>query len=134
MLLPHGTVIALIDGKQFEIYRNTGDEAEPELSAQPAPKLDTHNHSGGSHHSSAGNHAGSMVDEDAHAAAAATWLNGQVLSHKLRDLVVIAPPRTLGELRKHFHKLTTRVVIKELGKDLIGKQPDEIIAALREKH
>lgn len=134
MLLPHGTVIALIDGRNFEIYRNTGDEAAPELTALPAPKLDSHNHSGGSHHSSVGNHADGLVNEDAYASAAATWLNGQVLSQKIRELVVIAPPRTLGELRKHYHKLTTGAVIRELHKDLIGQQPGDIIAALREKH
>jgi len=134
MLVPHGTVIALVDGHRFELYRNAGDEAEPELAALPAPKLDSHNHSGGSHRSSAGNHADSLVNEDAHAAAAAAWLNGQVLSHKIKDLVVIAPPRTLGELRKHYHKMTERALIKELHKDLIGKQPGNIVAALREKH
>jgi protein required for attachment to host cells len=133
MLLPHGAVIALLDGQNFELYRNGGHEAEPELTALPAPKLDSHNHSGGSHRSSTGNHAGSLVDEDAHAAAAATWLNGQVLAHKIKDLVVFAPPRTLGELRKHYHKLTGRAVIKEVHKDLIGKQPTEILLALREK-
>lgn len=132
MLLPHGAVIAVIDGENFELYRNAGDEAAPELSALPSPKLDAHNHSGGSHHSSAGNHAGNMVNEDAHVAAAATWLNEQVLGHKLEHLVVIAPPRALGELRKHYHKLTEQALIKELHKDLIGQQPAEILHALRE--
>ena len=133
MLLPHGAVIAVVDGQNLELYRNAGDEAAPELAALPKPKLNEHNHSGGSHHSSAGNHAGSMVNEDAHAHAVATWLNGQVLSHKLKDLVVIAPPRTLGELRKHYHELTEGAVAKELHKDLIGKQPRDILEALREK-
>jgi protein required for attachment to host cells len=133
MLLPHGAVIAVVDGQNFELYRNAGNEAEPELAALPTPKLEAHNHSGGTHHSSAANHAGSMVGYDAHAHAAAVWLNEQVLSHKLKDLVVIAPPRTLGELRKHYHKLTERAVIKELHKDLIGKQPRDIVEALREK-
>ena len=71
MLIPHGTVIALIDGKHLELYRNSGDEAEPEFAALPSPKLDAHNHSGASHHSSAGNHDDHMVIEDAHAGAAA---------------------------------------------------------------
>lgn len=133
MLLPHGTVIALVDGKNFELYRNTGTEAEPELTAQAAPKLDSHNHSGGSHHSSAGNHAGHMVEEDAHASAAVDWLNSQVLGHKLEQLIVIAAPRTLGEMRRHYHKQTERAVLKELAKDLIGKQPGDILSALREK-
>lgn len=133
MLLPHGAVIALIDGKKFELYRNAGDEAHPALDAMPAPKLDTHNHSGGGHHSSAGNHADSMVAEDAHATAATAWINGQVLGGKIKDLVVIAAPRTLGELRHHYHKLTARAIRKELAKDLTGKPAADILAALREK-
>lgn len=128
MLLAHGTVIALIDGKNFELYRNAGDEAAPELTALPTPKLDTHNHSATSHHS------GSMVIEDAHAIAATGWLNEQVLGHKIAALVVFAAPRTLGEMRKHYHKQTERAVVREVSKDMIGKQPDAILAALREKH
>jgi len=134
MLLPHGAVIALIDGHRFELYRNAGNEADPELTAIPSPQLDSANRSGGSHRSSAGNHADSLVAEDAHAIAAATWLNGQVLDHKIADLVIFAAPRTLGELRKHFHKLTAKALIGEVSKDLVGRKPAEIVAALREKH
>lgn len=134
MLLPHGTVVALIDGHKFELYRNAGNEAEPELAALSTPRLDSHNHSGGSHHSSAGNHADSLTAEDAHAIAAATWLNGQVLGGKIKDLVVFAAPRTLGELRKHYHKMTGRALRKEINKDLTGHKPPEILAALREPH
>ena len=134
MLLPHGTVIALVDGKNFELYRNAGDEAEPELQVLDAPRLDAHNHSGGGHHSSAGNHADRQVDEDAHAIAATNWLNGQVLAGKLKSLVVFASPKTLGEMRRHYHKMTERALVKEYHKDLTGKPPADIIKALREKH
>jgi protein required for attachment to host cells len=134
MLLPHGTVIALVDGKTFELYRNAGTEAAPELAALAAPTLDSSNHSGGSHRSSTGNHADSLVNEDAHANAAAAWLNAQVLGHQIETLVIIAPPRTLGELRKHYHKQTEAALIKELAKDLIGQKADVIVAALREKN
>lgn len=133
MLLPHGTVIALIDGRNFELYRNAGDEAEPELAALPSPKLDSSNHSGGGHHSSPGNHADRLVDEDAHASAAGHWLNAEVLGHRIEKLVVIAPPRTLGELRRHYHKQTEQALVSELAKDLIGQQPREIMDHLREK-
>ena len=132
MLLPHGTVIALVDGRNFELYRNSGDEAEPELAALDSPKLDSHNHSGAGHHSSPGNHANSQVDEDAHAAAAVAWLNAEVLGHRIDKLVVFAPARTLGEVRKHYHKQTEAAVLKEVAKDLIGRKPAEILAALRE--
>lgn len=134
MLLPHGAVIALIDGQKFELYRNAGDEAGPELTILDAPTLDSRNHSGVSHHSSHGNHADHLVAEDAHVGAAVEWLNAQVLGHKIEQLVVIASPRSLGEARKHYHKMTERAVIHECAKDLVGRQPADILAALREKH
>jgi protein required for attachment to host cells len=133
MLLPHGTVIALVDGRNFELYRNAGDEAEPELQALDAPKLDAHNHSGSGHHSSAGNHADKQVDEDAHAIAATNWINSQVLAGKIKSLVVFASPKTLGEMRRHYHKMTTQALLKEYHKDLSGKPVADIIAAMREK-
>ena len=133
MLIPHGTVIALVDGKHLELYRNTGDEAGPIFTALPSPKLDAHNHSAGSHHSSAGNHDDHMVIEDAHAAAAAAWLNSEVLGHRIEHLVVVAAPRTLGEMRKHYHKQLEQALLCELHKDLIGKAPSAILTALREK-
>lgn len=134
MLLPHGTVVAVIDGRTLELYRNTGDAAAPELEALPSPALGTLNHSGAGHHSSTGNHEGNMVDEDAHAIAAAQWLNGEVLGHRLDKLVIIAPPRTLGELRRHFHKQTEQAIMHELNKDYVGKPPSEVLEALREKN
>jgi protein required for attachment to host cells len=133
MLLPHGTIVALVDGKNFELYRNAGNEAEPALEAVTAPKLDSSNHSATGHHSSPGNHDGHMVAEDAHAGAAVAWLNSQVLGHKIEHLVVIAAPRTLGEMRRHYHKQTEHAVLKELAKDLTGRQPTEVLDALREK-
>ena len=132
MLLPHGTMIAVIDGNTFELYRNTGTEAEPELSSEESPKLDASNHSSGSHYSSSGNPGGHQADEDAHAIAAVEWLNQQVLGHKLKDLVIFAAPRTLGELRKHYHKQTEQALLGEVNKSMTGRQPSELVTALRE--
>ena len=132
MLLPHRTLVAVIDGSEFELYRNTGTEAEPELSPEESPKLDASNHSGGSHHSSSGNPGGHQNDEDAHAIAAAEWLNQQVLGHKVEHLVIFAAPRTLGEIRKHYHKLTEQALLGEINKSMAGRSPDELVAALHE--
>lgn len=134
MLLPHGTVIAIADGHRFELYRNAGNEAEPSLDGLASPKLDSRNHSGGGHHSSSGNHAQHQVEEDAHAIAATEWLNREVLGHHIDKLVVFAPPRTLGEMRRHYHKQTEKALLKEVSKDLIGKPPGDSLASLREKH
>lgn len=128
MLIPHGTVIAVIDGKACELYRNAGTEAAPELSAMETPALVEHNHSSGGSHASP-----HEQDEIAHCAAVADWLNRQVLGHKIVQLMLIAPPRALGELRHQIGKATQTAIIKELAKDMVGRQPTEIIAALRGK-
>lgn len=134
MLLPHGTIVALIDGNKFELFRNAGNEAEPRLEKQDAPSLDTSNHSAGSHHESAkGNHGRHKEQEEVHSAAAVDWLNRQVLDHRIDNLVVIAAPRTLGDMRPHYHRQLQQVLLKELPKDLTGRQGPEIVAALRGK-
>lgn len=132
MLLPHGAVIVLSDGRKFELYRNTGNEAVPKLEALPVPKLDEHDKSSGAHHySSAGNPQADLLGEDAHAAAVAAWLNAQVLGGKIENLVVIAAPRTLGELRRHYHKATEQALLGDLAKDLAGRPASEVLAALK---
>lgn len=133
MLLPHGCIIALVDGENFTVYRNAGSEAEPRLQTVDVTELDSSNHSDVGHRSSHGNHADSLVNEDAHAKAAAGWLNAEVLGHRIDDLVILAPPRTLGELRKHYHPKTREVLRCDLAKDLAGFAPRDIIAALREQ-
>jgi len=134
MLIPHGTVIALVDGKKFVLLRNSGTEAEPELTAMPTPQIDHHNHSNTGHRSSAGNHADHLVAEDAFATAATNWLNEQAIGHKIEKLIVIAAPRALGEMRRHYRKQLEQTIIHELAKDLTAKKPTEILAALRVKH
>ena len=132
MILPHGTVVALADGAKLELFRNSGNEAAPELSPLNAPLLQSHNKDSGARHiSSSANPAGHLLDEDAHAAAVADWLNQQVLDHKVEHLVIIAAPRTLGELRRHYHKQLEAVLISELHKELIGRNAVEVLNAIR---
>jgi len=87
MLLPHGTVVAVVDGEKFELFRNTGNETAPELASMDAPKLDEHNKDSGSRHQSgSANPAGHQLEEDSHAAAVAGWLNQQVLGRHIEEL------------------------------------------------
>ena len=132
MLMPHGCIVTLIDGQTFEIYRNAGTEAEPKLEPLDPPVLEIAGHSGIGHHSSPGNHADQQMTEDGYARAAALWLNDQVLSHQLKDLVILAPPRTLGEMRRHYHDRLRAVLRTELAKDLVGFDRREIVRAVRE--
>lgn len=132
MLLPHGAVVVIVDGHDWSLLRNAGNEAEPELQALPLPELVEHNHGSGSRHgSSSGGTSAHQMREDAHAAAVADWLNRQVANHKLEHAVVVATPRTLGELRRHYTGAFERVLVGELAKNLLGRQPQDVLVALR---
>jgi protein required for attachment to host cells len=132
MLLPHGVCIVLADGEKFEMFRNMGNEAEPALAPIEAPALHSHNKGAGARRdSSSENPTGHQLREDAHAAAVADWLNHQVLAKQIEHLVVIAAPRTLGEMRRHYGSLLETALLREVSKDLTGRSGPEIIQALR---
>ena len=88
---------------------------------------------GAGRESSSANPTGHQIDEDAHAGAAAEWLNRQVVAHRIEKLVIIASPRTLGEMRRHYHKQLQGALVAELAKDLIGRSAHDILATLRAK-
>ncbi|MBL8774270.1 MAG: host attachment protein [Phenylobacterium sp.] len=133
MILEHGDVVAVVDGAKFELYRNQGTEIEPVLSRLPTPVLRETNKSGGAHHyTSSGNPSGHLLEEDAHAAAVVDWLNQQVLGHKIARLVVIAAPRTLGEMRRHYHKALRAAVLSEFPRDVAGRGEQAVLRTLKE--
>jgi protein required for attachment to host cells len=127
-------VIAVVDGEKFELHRNAGNEAAPEFVPMDVPKLHEHNRDSGARHiSSAANPTGHLLDEDAHAAAVAVWLNQQVVARNIENLIVIAPPRSLGELRRHYDSALRNVLFRELDKEMTGRTGQDILEALRSK-
>ncbi|AOH83214.1 hypothetical protein AWL63_03715 [Sphingomonas panacis] len=80
---------------------------------------------------------GSMGEPDYHqqeeerfAAEIAEMLKRRALANAYDALVVVAPPKTLGELRKHYHKEVISRLHGELAKDLTGRPVPEIEKAL----
>jgi protein required for attachment to host cells len=138
MLLPHGTVFAIVDGQNFELYRNAGIEAEPRLTALDAPDLEATNFSAGArradgpsrHQARTGDGSNDALDESAHVAAVTGWLNQQVLSREIEQLVVVADPRSLGEMRRHYHKQLKDALVAEVPKTLTGRPAQEIVRVL----
>jgi protein required for attachment to host cells len=131
MQIPNAAVIAVVDGRRLELYRNSGDEAAPALSVMPSPPLDEQNKSDGAHRdSSSQNPTGHQIEEDAHAAAVAGWLNREVLENRIGKLIVIAAARTLGAMHGHYRKPLEAALVGELSKDLAGRSAQEITAAL----
>lgn len=69
-------------------------------------------------------------EEDRFAIETAEMLNKRALAHKLDKLIVVAPPKTLGQLRKHYHKEVQSRIAGELAKDLTGHTVPDIEQAL----
>src|SRR3954470_5937216 len=115
MKLPKNAVIAVADGETLNLYRNSGEEGAPSLTALPDADVATTNMgSGGRHQSSSANPSDSQQDEDSFAAGIAALLNKRVLDGKIDDLIIVAAPRTLGELRKHYHKSLEAKLVGEI--------------------
>lgn len=139
MLLPHGTVFAIVDGEHFELYRNTGTEAEPQLDAMDVPPLSVTNYSAGAHDHDkisrfqvgAPKDRLNKLEEAAHVAAVAQCLNAKVLAHEIDRLVIVADPRSLGEMRRHYHKTLEDALVGEVAKTLTGRPAGEILQAAR---
>ncbi|MGB5076225.1 MAG: host attachment protein [Sphingorhabdus sp.] len=133
MDIPKGATVAVADGEILNLFCNTGDEGTPKLTALPDAEIDSSNTgSGGRHQSSSANPADSQQDEDGFAAGTAKVLNKRVLDGKIDHLIIVAAPRTLGELRKHYHKALSAVLVGEIAKDLTGHSiadVEKIIAA-----
>jgi len=127
MDIPKGTTVAVADGEKLNLFRNAGDEANPKLTAlQEEDVANDNKGSGARHQSSSANPDDSQVTEDGFAAGIADLLNRQVLEGQIANLVVIAAPRTLGELRKHYHQKLSAVLVGEIAKDLTGHSMQDV--------
>ena len=131
MKLDKGTTIVVADGEKFAMFKVTTAGDPPILTALPAPDVTSDNKSGGSHHiSTSANPDESRLEEDTHSVAVVEWLNKQAQAGKFDALVVIAPPKALGEMRKHYHKTLSAVLVGELAKELSNHSTDDIAKAL----
>lgn len=124
MQLPTGSHVAVADGTQFQLFRNSGTEQDPSLKAVDLPTSDESAHNAGQGDSPRQN------EEAGHAASVAEALNAAVLSHKIKDLVVIADPSTLGEMRKLYHKTLEAALVGEIAKTLTSQSTDDILKSI----
>ena len=122
MKVPHKALVALANGERFLLMRNVGQPFEPKLEKVSDLDLELTNFSAGVRHQDpAGQRNGSTdIDELAHGAAIAEWLNGRALHGELDDVVIAADPKTLGQIRQHCHKELQRRIVGELDKDLVN--------------
>ena len=134
MLIPHGATVIVADGETVRVLSNTGSESHIQLTEHEQPTLGPGSTgSGVRHRSSAANPSESRLEEDSFAAAVATWVNREVLEGRIGQLVVVATPKTLGELRLHYHKALKANLLGEISKDLASRPVRDIEAALHQK-
>lgn len=145
MQVPHNSFVVVADGKKMLFFRNEGDSEYPKLeierkreqedAADRDQKTDgpgrTFDASGG-----AGRSAYEEVDfhqlaEDRFAQETAELLRKRALSNDFESLIIVAPPRTLGELRKYYHKEVEKRLAGEIAKDLTGHTVPDIEKALQ---
>jgi len=148
MQVPHNAFVVVADGRKMLFLRNEGDAAFPNL--QVEKKLidkhnpDTHEQASdlaggamGTRTAGAQWGAGNMdeadfhqIEEDRFAAETADLLKQRALRNEFESLIIVAPPRTLGELRKHYHKTVSDRLAGEIDKDLTGHTVPQIEEAL----
>ena len=130
MMLPKGTTVAVADGEKLNLFRNAGDEAGMKLTALPHQAIDASKGTSSGHQSSTANPDHGQANEDGFAAGVVQYLNQQVLDGGIEGLVIIAAPRALGEMRRHYHKALSTKLRGEIAKDLTGHSVSDIEKAI----
>ena len=142
--IPHDALVFIGDGRKALFLRNAGDDKFPDLRAERVfAEENPPTHEQGSDRPGRGyphaqsQRTGSMGDTDWHhleehqfAKRVAAAFEDIVRRNKAPALVVVAPPRTLADLRRAFHADVQKRVIAEIGKDLTKHPVEEITTHL----
>ncbi len=125
MKLPQGTLVAIVDGKTLILFRNTGQQ-HIHLTEETAPKIPERLSGAAGRGSSNANPDDKTQAEDGFAMGVADSLNHWAMTGRFEHLLVIAAPKTLGQLRKGWHKQTSARIVGEISKELTGHSQDQI--------
>ncbi|HEX9946949.1 MAG TPA: host attachment family protein [Allosphingosinicella sp.] len=140
MQVPHNSFVVVADGKKMLFFRNEGDSEYPKLEVErkreqenPADRDQrtdspgrTFDASGGAGRSAYQETDFHQLEEERFAAETADLLKKRALRNDFDSLIIVAPPKTLGELRKHYHKEVEKRLAGEIAKDLTGHPVTEI--------
>jgi protein required for attachment to host cells len=143
MPLANNALVLVTDGRKTLFFRNHGDVNQIDLRTeahderQDAKDSDMKTDGPGAQQQSAGYGRSTyeetdfhQLEEDRWAKSAAAEVNKRVLAQDFEALAIIAPPKTLGELRKELHKEAARRVVCEIPKEMTGRPIPDIEALL----
>lgn len=139
MAIPHGALILVADGKKMLFLRNQGDSDMLDLRtesheerADPMDR-DIKTDAPGAQAQSAGYGRDTMEETDFHQQGENRWIrdaaeevNRRALKNDFDALVVIIPPRGLGEFRKKLHKEAERRLILTVNKEMTDRPIPDI--------
>ena len=133
MPLANLALVLVTDGRKTLLFRNHGDVNQIDLRTEAhderadAKDSDMKTDAAGSNAQSGGYGRPSyeetdfhQLEEDRWAKHAAEDVNKRALANDFEALAIIAPPKTLGELRKKLHKEAARRVVCEIAKEMTG--------------
>ncbi len=152
MQIPHNAYVLVADGTKLLFFRNEGDADYPKLEVElereeEDPKDSEQGRSepgrtfssnrgdprNGGYGATMGAARSAYSETDFHqlqkdnfAHEAARMLKEKALANAFEQLIIVAPPATLGELRKHYHKEVESRIAGEVAKDLTNMPVAEI--------
>jgi protein required for attachment to host cells len=143
MILQHKTEVCVADGRKLLLLVNEGDSRFPDLQVVRleeqtlVPDRELSADRPGRTFNSFDNRRSGYEDtdfrqlaEDRFAAEAAGILNRRALAGCFERLIVIAPPATLGAMRKKYHKAVEARMVAEIAKEATNLPPDAIAAMI----
>ena len=139
MAIPHGALIFVGDGKKMLFLRNKGDSGMLDLRTEShderADPMDREikTDAPGTQSPRVGTGRDTMDETDFHQQGENRWvkdaaeeLNRRALSNDFNALVVVAPPKALGVLRKKLHKETERRIVLTVNKEMTDRPIPDI--------
>jgi protein required for attachment to host cells len=138
--IPHDAFVFVGDGRRALFLRNEGDEKFPNLKTENVfEDVNPSAHEQGSDHPgrvSKALHSGQRsavetvdwhdIEEHRFASQIAANMEQVVRKRRVPALVVVAPPKTLADLRSAFHADVRALIIAEINKDLTKHPLGEI--------
>jgi protein required for attachment to host cells len=143
MGLPHNALVLVADGRKILIFRNRGDENQIDLRTEAHDKRadakdsEMRTDAPGTNHQSVGLARSSYQETDSHQQAEDDWvkeaaeeLKKRALANDFEALVIVAPPKALGVLRRELHKEVEKRIILTLNKEMTDRPIPDIEALL----
>jgi len=134
MAIPHGALVLVADGKKVLFLRNQGDEGIIDLRTEAhdrredAMDRDLKTDAQGAKNNTPGMGRLAVDETDYHQQEEDKWvkdaaeeLKKRALRNDFDALVVIAPPKALGVLRKELHKEVERRIVLTINKEMTDR-------------